>query len=65
MEQRIDTATKALNGGLVDVKHAVDMLFLDALTDEEKAVMVQSIKIENGIPISADEVETANELLGE
>jgi hypothetical protein len=54
-----------LNGGLVDVKHAVDMLFLDALTDEEKAVMVQSIKIENGIPISADEVETANELLGE
>jgi A118 family predicted phage portal protein len=65
MEQRIDTATKALNGGLVDVKHAVDMLFLDALTDEEKAIMVQSIKIENGIPISADEVETANELLGE
>lgn len=63
MEQRIDTATKALNGGLVDVKHAVDMLFLDDLTEEEKAIMVQSIKVENGIPIAPDEVETANELL--
>jgi hypothetical protein len=65
MEQRIETSIKALNGGLVDVKHAVDMLFLDALTEEEKAVMVQSIKIENGIPISPDEIEVATELLEE
>jgi hypothetical protein len=65
MEQRIQTATAALNGGLVDVKHAVDMLFLDDLTEEEKAIMVQSIKIENGIPVSPDEVETATELLSE
>ena len=65
MEQRIDTATKALNGGLVDVKHAVDMLFLDDLTDEEKAIMVQSIKVENGIPIAPDEVGVAEEVLGE
>jgi hypothetical protein len=65
MEQRIDTATKALNGGLVDIKHAVDMLFLDDLTEEEKAVMVQSIKIESGVPISPDEVGVATELLEE
>jgi len=56
-EQRIETATAALNGGLVDVKHAIDLLFLDDLTDEEKAILVESIKIENGIPISPDEVE--------
>ena len=56
-EQRIETATSALNGGLVDVKHAVDMLFLDDLTDEEKELLVQSIKIENGIPITPDEVD--------
>lgn len=56
-EQRIDTATAALNGGLVDVKHAIDLLFLDDLSDEEKATLVESIKIENGIPISPDEVD--------
>jgi hypothetical protein len=56
-EQRIQTATSALNGGLVDVKHAVDLLFLDDLTDEEKELLVQAIKIENGIPIAPDEVE--------
>jgi len=65
MEQRIETATKALNGGLVDVKHAVDMLFLDDLTEEEKSIMVQSIKIENGIPVSPDEVEVAEDLMAE
>jgi hypothetical protein len=65
MEERIETAGKALNSGLVDIKHAVDMLFLDSLTDEEKAVMVQSIKIESGVPISPDEVAVATELLGE
>ena len=65
MEQRIQTATAALNGGLVDVKHAVDMLFLDALTEEEKQVMVQAIKIENGVPIAPDEVEAAADILGE
>jgi len=57
-EQRIETATNALNGGLVDVKHAIDMLFLDDLTDEEKELLVQSIKIENGIPITPDEVDS-------
>jgi A118 family predicted phage portal protein len=57
-EQRIETATSALNGGLVDVKHAIDILFLDDLTDEEKEILVQSIKIENGIPITPDEVES-------
>ena len=56
-EQRIETATKALNGGLVDVKHAVSMLFLDDLTEEEIDIMVQSIKVENGIPISPDEID--------
>jgi len=65
IEQRIDTATKALNGGLVDVKHAIDMLFLDDLNDDEKALLVQSIKIENGIPISPDEVGVAEEILTE
>ena len=56
-EQRIETATSALNGGLVDVRHAIDLLFLDDLTDEEKELLVQNIKIENGIPITPDEVE--------
>jgi hypothetical protein len=65
MEQRIETATKALNAGLVDVKHAVDMLFLDDLTEEEKAVMVQNIKIEVGIPVTPDEVDTAEQMLTE
>ena len=64
LEQRIETATSALNGGLVDVKHAVDMLFLDDLTDEEKEMLVQAIKIENGIPIAPDEVEAINEIGG-
>lgn len=63
IEQRIDTATKALNGGLVDVKHAVDMLFLDDLTEEEKELLVTAIKVENGVPIAPDEVEAvANEI---
>lgn len=62
-EQRIDTATAALNGGLVDVKHAIDLLFLDDLSDEEKALLVESIKIENGIPISPDEVDQVAETL--
>jgi hypothetical protein len=62
-EQRIQTATSALNGGLVDVKHAIDLLFLDDLTDEEKELLVKNIKIENGIPITPDEVEAiANDL---
>ena len=56
-EQRIDTATSALNGGLVDVRHAIDILFLDDLNDEEKDLLVKNIKIENGIPITPDEVE--------
>jgi hypothetical protein len=56
-EQRIETATNALNGGLVDVRHAIDLLFLDDMTDEEKELLVQNIKIENGIPITPDEVE--------
>jgi hypothetical protein len=64
-EQRIETATAALNGGLVDVKHAIDLLFLDDLTDEEKALLVESIKIENGIPISPDEVDQVAETLPE
>jgi len=56
-EQRIQTATSALNGGLVDVRHAIDLLFLDDLTDEEKELLVKNIKIENGIPITPDEIE--------
>jgi len=64
-EQRISTATAALNGGLVDVKHAIDILFLDDLSDEEKAILVESIKIENGIPISPDEVEQVAQTLPE
>ena len=56
-EQRIQTATNALNGGLVDVRHAIDLLFLDDLTDEEKELLVKNIKIENGIPITPDEIE--------
>jgi hypothetical protein len=52
-----------LSAGLVDIKHAVDMLFLDDLTEEEKAIMVQSIKIESGVPISPDEVGVAADLL--
>lgn len=63
MEQRIDTATKALNGGLVDVRHAVDMLFLDDLSEEDKEVMVQNIKIETGIPLTPEDVETAAEII--
>ena len=40
LEQRIETTGKALNQGLIDVAKAVDMMFLDDLTEEEKALMV-------------------------
>lgn len=57
IEERIDSSSRALAGGVVDVKHAIDMLFLDEMNDEEKELLVQSIKVENGIPVSPDEVD--------
>ena len=57
-EQRIKVGIEALNGGVVDQAGAVDMVWLDDLTDEEKEQMVANIKIENGVPQTIEETET-------
>lgn len=56
LESRIETAGKALNQGLVDVRKAVDMMFLDDLGEEEKVAMVNNIKVENGVPLTVDDI---------
>lgn len=58
MEQRIETAGKALNQGLIDVYKAVDLLFMDDMTEEEKMLMVKNIKTENGVPLVEDDIAT-------
>ena len=61
LEQRIETANKALNGGLVDIRKAVDMIFLDDLSEEEKIQMVLNIKTENGVPLTVEDAVATQE----
>jgi len=56
LDARIETAGNALNRGLVDVKKAVDMMFLDDLSEDEKLLMVNNIKVENGVPLTVEDM---------
>jgi len=58
LDQRITTAGKAMNEGLVDVSKAIDMVWKDDMTDEQKEEMILNIKLENEVPLTpTDNVE--------
>jgi hypothetical protein len=56
IENRIETATAAINGGVEDVKGGIK-LYAPDLEEEELNQKVINVKLENGIPLTAEERE--------
>jgi len=57
-ESRVELANKLLSGGTADVRTAIDVAWLDDKTEDEKDEMALNTKIENGVPLTTDEVDT-------
>ncbi len=55
LDDKIDTIVKAVNGGVMTEEIAVDEMYPE-MTDEEKAQTVLSLKLRNGVPLTAEEV---------
>jgi len=57
--ERVDDAVKALNGGVYDNKRAVmHALRYSQYTEDEKNEIIKNVKIEQGVPLIGDELET-------
>lgn len=57
INSRMETAIKGLNGGVVDLTKAIDLVFLDDLSEDEKIKMAYNIAIQNGVPLTPELVE--------
>ena len=54
-EDRIDIIAKAVAGNVMSIQQAVKELYPE-MSDEEMAVMVRNIKLENGVPLMGNEL---------
>jgi len=55
IDERIATIGQAVQLNIMSIEKAVGELYQD-LTDEERVIMVRNIKLENGIPLMANEL---------
>jgi hypothetical protein len=55
IDERIATIGQAVQLNIMSIDKAVQELYQD-ITDEERAIMVRNIKLENGIPLMANEL---------
>jgi hypothetical protein len=62
-EERMSVAGDGINKGVMDIKEAVDAVYLDDKSDLEKKNLVERLKIENGIPLTvAPEIVVTEEI---
>lgn len=60
LDQRIITSGEAMNKGLADLEKALDMAYLDDMSDEDKMTMRINIKLEGGVPLTPEETVELN-----
>lgn len=57
MSEKVEIYKEAMASKLMSVRHGVDMLYGDTLSEEQKMKLVIEIKLENGLNLSPEEQE--------
>lgn len=61
IDEKVDTASKLINNGIIDRKTAFVRVFGDEYEDDEVDEIIRNSKLESGIPLLAEEVPTPQE----
>lgn len=64
MQEKVAIYKEAMASRLMSVRHGVEMLYGETLSEEEQMKLVIEIKLENGLNLNSQEQEFMTETMG-